>query len=86
MRMVIKRISISKFAIFAACLGVTWGIIATALNLLFGPYPAAGVSGTLLLGLPVIGVFAGFFAGALFASVYNLIARFIGGIEIEVER
>ena len=32
--MVIKRISVSKFAIFMACLGVAWGIVATALHLL----------------------------------------------------
>ena len=40
----------------------------------------------LLLAPPVIGIFAGFIAGALFAAIYNLIARGTGGIEIEVER
>ena len=83
--MVIKRISISKLAIFMACLGVAWGVIATLGHLLFGPHPPAGVDAMVLISLPLIGIFSGFISGALFAALNNLVAKAIGGIEIEVE-
>ena len=48
---------------------------------------AVAIGGALVLGLfmPVLyGVF-GFIFGAISAALYNVIARWIGGIEVEVE-
>lgn len=38
-----------------------------------------------LIGLPIFYGIAGFVGGVIVSLLYNLVARFIGGIEIEVE-
>jgi hypothetical protein len=50
--------------------------------------PAAAIAGIMMgmgLLMPVIYGVMGFFIGIIGAAVYNLIARWIGGIEVEVE-
>ena len=39
-----------------------------------------------LLGMPVIFGCAGFLAGAIGAPVYNLVARWFGGIELDIRQ
>jgi len=38
-----------------------------------------------LIGFPIFYAVAGFVGGAIVTLIYNLVARFVGGIEIEVE-
>jgi hypothetical protein len=50
--------------------------------------PAAAVAGIMFgmgLFMPVIYGVMGFIGGIIGAAIYNLIARWIGGIEVEVE-
>jgi hypothetical protein len=93
--MVIKRIAVVKLAIFQACMGVAFGVLAALLFMLagsmlgsFGSHAAAaGMIGgvAMLIFLPILYGVAGFVFGAIAAAVYNLIAGIVGGIEIEVE-
>jgi hypothetical protein len=51
--------------------GVSWG---TALAFLA------------LIGMPIIFATFGFIAGAIGASLYDLVARWVGGIEVHLEQ
>jgi hypothetical protein len=94
--MVIKRINVVKLAIFQACMGVAFGLLAALLFMLIGSSilsqmggqaAAVGVAGgiAMLIFLPIMYGVAGFIFGAIAAALYNLIAGMIGGIEIETE-
>lgn len=52
------------------------------------PAPAAPIAGMMFvmgLSLPVLYGMMGFVFGIIGAAIYNLIARWMGGIEVEVE-
>jgi hypothetical protein len=94
--MIIKRINVVKLAIFQACMGIAFGVIAALLFMLIGSTmlshiggqsAAVGVAGgmAMLIFLPIMYGVAGFIFGAIAAALYNLIAGVIGGIEIDVE-
>jgi hypothetical protein len=49
-------------------------------------FPLAGAVGVVLaLAMPIMYGFMGFIAGALGALLYNLLAKWIGGFELELE-
>jgi len=95
--MVIKRINVVKLAIFQACMGIAFGVIAAILFMLVGSSMLSQLGGqaaavgvfsgvALLIFLPIIYGIFGFIFGALAAAVYNLVAGIVGGIEIDVEQ
>ncbi|MGA9333686.1 MAG: hypothetical protein WBV39_05350 [Rudaea sp.] len=94
--MVIKRIVVLKLAIFQALLMALFGVIIALCMMLFGSMigglighgaGAAGVLGGLfmLIFLPILYGVIGFIAGAIGAFLYNLVAGWIGGIEMDVD-
>lgn len=74
-------------AIFMA-FGALASIAAAANNNHAGALPAALGVGMFIAGIVVLPIFygvIGFIIGALGALVYNLVAKWVGGIEIELE-
>jgi Transmembrane domain of unknown function (DUF3566) len=77
------------FLPFLALAGMAGAFAQNASHTQGGPEVPAALVGGMMLGLgimmPVIyGVF-GFIFGIISAAIYNVIARWIGGIEVEVE-
>lgn len=81
-------------ALFGLLIGLCFLLFGTVLGGLFGAvsdHAGAGLGFGLLGGigmvifLPITYAIIGFVAGAIGAAVYNLVAGFVGGIEIEVE-
>lgn len=81
-------------ALFGLLIGLCFLLFGTVLGGLFGAvsdHPGTGLGLGLLGGvgmviaLPILYAFIGFVAGTIGAAVYNLVAGFVGGIEIEVE-
>ena len=79
-------------AIFGLILGIISLIVASIFGAFLGSASSAyygiglgfGVLG--LIALPIIYGIIGFVSGAIIAFLYNLIARWIGGIEMEFEK
>jgi hypothetical protein len=90
--MEIKRVepfSIFKMAgVIYAFLGLIAGCIITLFSLAPGPktssLPFGGVFAVVIL--PVVYGIAGAVFGAIAAALYNLVAKFVGGIKITLER
>ncbi len=79
------------YAIFMAIVGFIAGI----LYAIFGPelfsQPgttdfASDFGAAAIIVLPLVYAILGFIIGVLAALLYNLIAKFVGGIEIEIEK
>jgi ABC-type Co2+ transport system permease subunit len=72
-----------------ALAGVAGAFAQTAQQNQAGAHPPAAILGGMMLGfgimLPVFYAVFGFIFGIISAAIYNLIARWIGGIEVEVE-
>ena len=94
--MVIKRIGVLKAGIFQGCLLALFGLLIGVCFLLFGsllgnlfPNGGLGMAGAIggiaaVIFIPIFyGVF-GFIAGIIGAALYNLVAKIVGGIEIDV--
>lgn len=91
----IKPLSAAKiFGILNAIIGLVVGIVFMALALggykvetQTGPIPLPGGFGILsIFVLPVLYGGAGFFSGFVCGCLYNLIAAFCGGLEIETQQ
>ena len=97
--MVIKRIGVLKAGVFQACfmalLGLVFGLgmlmFGTMLGGLFGAsHSGMGMMGVgmgigMVIFLPIMYGVIGFIAGAIGAFLYNLVAGWIGGIEMDVD-
>jgi len=94
----IKKIgilSMAKFhALLFAILGLLLGLFIATLGPLFSAasavtgqsFPFAGLGFLAIIILPIMYGIMGFVGGAIGAVIYNLIARWIGGIEVEFEQ
>ncbi|HEU4828426.1 MAG TPA: hypothetical protein VFT04_04450 [Gemmatimonadales bacterium] len=88
----IRRLGIGQMAKVMGVLYFMIGILFAAIMGLFGSmFPSTGeenvaiFGGVMLIALPIIyGVF-GFLAGALMAWLYNIVAGFTGGLELEMD-
>jgi hypothetical protein len=96
----IDVLSLAKiYAVMGAVIGLIIGIIYGLFTIVFGAMMmglgqkeglAAG-GGSIVIGLvmivafPIIYAIGGFIGGAIGALIYNLFAKMVGGIEIEVE-
>lgn len=66
-------------------IGVPWALFAGAMGFGLGAGSAeVGIMMLMAIGFPIAYAIAGFIGGALLAGVYNLLAGWIGGIEIEL--
>ena len=92
--MVIKRFNVLKLAIFQGALMAAFGLLAGLAVLVFGSMvagafgkPSVGFFGGIgaLIFMPIMYGVMGFISGAIGAFIYNLVASFVGGVEIEVE-
>ncbi|UNK49385.1 hypothetical protein MNR01_16950 [Lysobacter sp. S4-A87] len=95
--MVITRVGVLSVAKIFAIISAVFGLIAGVLMFLSfsvggmsevaqadpGMAWIAGMGALAIVILPIFYGVLGFIAGALYAWVYNVAARFVGGIEIE---
>ncbi len=88
----IRRLGIAQMAKVMGALYFLIGILIAALMALFGSMmPNAGEEGTALFGgaflvaMPVLYGLFGLLAGALIAWLYNIVAGFTGGVEMELD-
>lgn len=85
-------LSLAKFeAILMAFIGLILGIFYAILGTIFGAFTGSAVLGAglgflAIIILPILYAIFGFIAGAIGAFLYNLVAGWIGGIEIEFEK
>jgi hypothetical protein len=83
----IKRFSIGQSAKFLAVLYALFGLIFTPFFLLvdmFAPEGTAGFGTMFALAMPIIYGVMGIVGGAIGAALYNLVAGWVGGIEVEI--
>ena len=75
------------FFLMATLFGSTLAASDPAFNDLAGLGIGGGIAGSLAMAvcIPVFYGVLGFIAGVIMAFVYNLVARFTGGLELEVE-
>ena len=73
-------------------LGITLAVVCGVLSLLVVPFlllasifHGGGIAGVLVIFLPVIYAVLGFIGGVIAAFVYNLVAKWTGGIEFTTE-
>lgn len=82
-------LSVAKVnAVVGAILGLIWGIFAaigTTFAVLEGLGFMAGLGLWSIIVFPIIYALIGFIGGAIGAFLYNLVAGWIGGIEIELK-
>jgi hypothetical protein len=84
----IKRFSIGQSAKVLGVLYLLFGLLFVPFFLLmgaFGPEGAAGFGTVFALGMPLMYAVFGLIGGAIGAALYNLVAGWVGGIEIEME-
>jgi hypothetical protein len=86
----IKRFSIGQAAKFTGVLYLLTGLIFIPFFLLLEMLTSAGENGfpfgtMFAVALPVLYGLLGIISGAIGAALYNLVAGWIGGIEVELE-
>lgn len=69
------------FALPAGCIGAIGGAGA-AMN---GENPFAALGVAAILVIPLLAAVAGFIGGLIYGFLYNLVAGWVGGIEVEVD-
>lgn len=88
-------LSMAKFhALLFAIIGLLAGLFIASLGPLFSAaskitgqsFPFTGLGVLAIIILPIVYGIMGFVGGAIAAVIYNLIARWIGGIEVELEQ
>ena len=85
----IKRFSIGQAAKFMGVLYLLFGLLFMPFFLLFGMFApeGQGAFGTMFaLGIPVMHACMGVVGGAIGAALYNLVAGWVGGIEVELDQ
>ncbi len=85
----IKRIGPVSVGKISAVIGAVVGVIAGLVLAMFsGPLGGAFLGGNWfvqLIGLTVIYTVAAFVGGVVYAAIYNLVAGWVGGIQIELD-
>ena len=92
--MILKKIGVLSLAklhgiliaVFGLIVGLIYGFLGVIFGLVSGSIGIAGLGIASIIFLPIMyGVF-GFVIGALMAFLYNLVAGWVGGIEMEFEK
>ncbi len=87
----IEPLSLAKvFGILYAVLGLLYGAMLAAFGSIFaamgGPYASIGGLGIgALIGFPIFFAVTGFIGGLIMGALYNLVAGWVGGVEVEVD-
>jgi hypothetical protein len=87
MKKQIIRISILQSSKILTVLYVLMGFIYTLIGIpmiVFGPKPLK-IIGVIYLFMPIIAGILGFVFFVIFAAIYNLLARLLGGFEVEIK-
>ena len=91
---IIKRIGVGStgkvFGGLYALLGFIFGLIISLISLIGGSLGGMGGASAIfglgaIITIPIMYGIMGFISGAIMAFLYNLIAGWIGGIEVETE-
>ena len=83
----IRRFSIGQSAKFMGVLYLLFGLIFVPFFLMadmFAPEGAGGIGTIFALAMPIIYGFFGVLGGAIGAALYNLVAGWVGGLEVEI--
>lgn len=83
-------LSVAKInAVIGAILGLIWGILAAIIGTTFavlgGLGALAGLGLWSIIVFPIVYALIGFVGGAIGAFLYNLVAGWVGGIEVELK-
>lgn len=91
----VQRVGVAQFAKVLGVLYLFMGVCFAALFYLFsvampsatGPMPMLGIGSGIgiVIVIPLIYAFFGVLFGALFAWFYNMVAGWVGGIELDLE-
>ena len=82
----IRRISIGQSAKFSGVMYTLFGLIFTPFFLLGDLFGERSGFGTVFaVAMPVLYGLFGVIGGAIFAALYNLVASWVGGIEVEFD-
>jgi hypothetical protein len=93
----VKHLGVMSVAKIGAVLGLIFGlvegiiigimavIIGSAATAGFGPLLGMGVGGLIVFFAIIIGLIGGFVGGAIYAFIYNVAARYVGPIEVDLE-
>jgi hypothetical protein len=85
----VRRFSIGQSAKFMGILYVLFGLIFMPLFLamdMFAPEETGGFGTMFAIAMPILYGCMGVVAGAIGAALYNLVSRWVGGIEIELDQ
>jgi hypothetical protein len=83
----IKRFSIGQTAKFLAVMYLLFGLLFVPFFLLAGMFSPEGTGGfgaMFAIAMPLIYAVMGVIGGAIGAALYNLVAGWVGGIEVEI--
>ena len=73
-------------AIFGLIAGLFYAIIMLIFSSLLGSSGAGiGLGILAIIGIPIVYGILGFISGAIFAALYNLVAGWIGGVEMDFQ-
>jgi hypothetical protein len=82
----IKKINVLKLAFIMA---IIYGVLSAIIFIIAGLFglvvQSQSIGLVLSIIMPIIYAFAGFIGGLIMGSMYNLVSKWIGGIEVEVE-
>jgi hypothetical protein len=84
----IRRFSIGQSAKFLGVLYLLFGLLFVPFFLLiemFAPEGTAGFGMTFALAMPILYAIFGVIGGVIGAALYNLVAGWVGGIEVEFD-
>ena len=90
---ILKKIGVLSFAklqavlmaIFGLIAGVIYGFFGIVVGAIAGSAVIAGLGIVAIIVLPIMYGIFGFIGGAIIAFLYNLVAGWVGGIELEFE-
>jgi hypothetical protein len=91
-KVVIKKLDIMSvakleavlMAVMGLVMGIMIGVFGMAMGAMFGSVPAGiGVGLASIIAVPIFYGIMGFIAGAIGAWLYNMAAKWVGGIKIE---
>jgi hypothetical protein len=86
----LAKIETILMAIFGLILGLFYGILSSFVN--STEYAASATDSSLILGwwsvlvFPVLYAILGFVAGAIGALLYNMVSRWVGGVELDLRK
>lgn len=85
MKIILKKINTLKLAFFSTILYMFISTIAVIIMLISNSIAGQPFAGLLIL-MPILYGIGGFISGLIMGTLYNLISRWIGGLEFDFEK